>query len=69
MPVQETQAVVQESGIGRDKGGLDAAIHHYTITKTVHQVSSPGKRQSQQRRVWPDSSAAVVQAVDLSKDY
>lgn len=28
----------KESGIGRDKGGLDAAIHHYTITKTVYQA-------------------------------
>lgn len=26
----------KESGIGRDKG--EAALHHYTITKTVYQV-------------------------------
>ena len=27
----------KESGIGRDKG--EAALHHYTISKTVYQVA------------------------------
>lgn len=31
-------SLLQDSGIGRDKGGLDGAIHHYTINKTIYQV-------------------------------
>lgn len=32
----------KESGIGRDKG--EAALHHYTITKTIYQACTPSLR-------------------------